>query len=124
MILSHRTAALCACVGLAACGGAATKPPPPAHTLTIDVRVDGGGSARVVSSPQGIDCTSGTCSAQFPQGTLVTLAANLSPARFVRWEAVASAGTAPEWTVSLDKDTAVTGVFVSANYVFVTSSAL
>ena len=87
------------------------------------MRVDGGGAARVVSSPTGIDCASGTCSAQFPLGSAVTLTADHGASRFVRWRGAAS-GVATDVVVSLGSDASVTAVFASANYVFVTSSAL
>ncbi len=45
--------------------------PVPNHTLSVTLSGEGSGS--VVSSPQGLNCTNGTCSAEFPQGTNVTL---------------------------------------------------
>jgi hypothetical protein len=45
-------------------------PPPGSHRLTVIVE----GKGRVVSSPSGIDCDSSTCSADFADGTAVSLA--------------------------------------------------
>jgi hypothetical protein len=48
-------------------------PPPPPPTASLSVTINGKGN--VTSSPAGIDCPT-TCSASFPQGTVVTLTAN------------------------------------------------
>ena len=50
---------------------------PTPRTLTVNV-VDEGGTGRVTSAPAGIDCGA-TCSAQFADGTTVTLTATADP---------------------------------------------
>ena len=72
-----------------ACGGDSTTPAgnvnqtqPGQHKLTAVVE----GQGRVVSTPAGIDCTSGSCSAQFPDGATVSLAATSADGwKFTGW---------------------------------------
>ncbi len=66
-------------------------PQPPAYNLSV-ARL-GGGTGTITSSPQGINCGS-ICSASFPGGTLVTLAATAGDgSSFTGW-AGACSGTA------------------------------
>lgn len=86
-------AALCAAL-LAACRAPPAAQLPPsgsadggnrgAGTFLVSVAISGAG--RVVSAPAGIDCP-GTCSAAFPAGTGVNLAAAAAaPASFAGWQ--------------------------------------
>jgi hypothetical protein len=75
-------ATLAGIVALCLVGGA-TASATTAHTLTVTK--DGSGSGSVTSSPAGIDCGS-ACSAQFDDGTQVTLtAAADSGSTFTGW---------------------------------------
>src|SRR3954468_14284104 len=63
-------------------GSTGTGQPAGTHRLTVSIE----GSGRVVSNPAGIDCTSPTCSADFPDGTSVALNATSGPdSSFARW---------------------------------------
>src|SRR3954471_14619927 len=57
-------------------GAAAPPPPPPRGQNRLTVVVQGEG--RVTSSPSGLDCDSSQCSADFTDGTTVTLTAAAS----------------------------------------------
>ncbi len=81
------------------------------HTLTVTVT--GSGSGAVTSSPPGISCTSGTCSASFPEGTLVTLTALGSGASTFGGWGVACGGTGG-CTVAMGVDMSVTATFDAA----------
>jgi PKD repeat protein len=59
---------------------------PAAATFSLSVQVSGAGSGRVVSTPAGIDCTAGTCTATYDAGTPVSLAATAdSGSGFTGW---------------------------------------
>jgi hypothetical protein len=77
------------------------------HTLTVSKA--GSGAGTVTSSPAGIDC-GGSCSAQFTQGTSVTLTgAAAANSTFAGWSG-ACTGTG-NCTLTLDQDRAVTATF-------------
>jgi IgGFc binding protein/Divergent InlB B-repeat domain/Bacterial Ig-like domain (group 1) len=80
------------------------------HTLTVTKA--GSGSGTVTSSPAGIDCGA-TCSAQFTEGTMVTLTATAAAgSTFTGWSgACTGTGTC---TVTMDQDRAVTATFALA----------
>ncbi|MES3035851.1 MAG: hypothetical protein V4813_17750 [Gemmatimonadota bacterium] len=75
--------AVVAVAAISACSGGSKGPTqvtePPASTIALSVAGSGTGSGKVVSQPAGIDCVmsagsvSGTCTARFSPGTLVTL---------------------------------------------------
>jgi M6 family metalloprotease-like protein len=58
---------------------------------TLTTALSGNGSGRVTSTPVGIDCVvtrgvgSGSCTAEFAEGTIVTLAATAGPGPFAGW---------------------------------------
>ncbi len=80
------------------------------HTLTVTKA--GTGSGTVTSSPAGIDCGA-TCSAEFTEGTMVTLTATpAAGSTFTGWSGACSGtGTC---TVTMDQDRAVTATFALA----------
>lgn len=89
-------------------GNVPPPPPPGKNRLTVVVQ----GSGRVTSSPQGIDCSSGTCSAAFDAGTSVTLTATpASGFDFSGWGNDCSGPSA--CTVTLSKDANVFASFVA-----------
>jgi hypothetical protein len=90
-------------------------------TLTISLRVDGGGTGTVTTDAAGLSCANGTCSAPIASGTTVTLTATPGSARFVRWEGACS-GSASICQLTVHADSDVRALFLGANYVFVTSS--
>jgi hypothetical protein len=55
-------------------GGDGGADGPPGAMVTLDVSVDGTGAGMIVSEPAGVSCP-GTCAADFPSGTAVTLRA-------------------------------------------------
>ncbi|WP_414654075.1 InlB B-repeat-containing protein [Hyalangium sp.] len=52
-----------------------TQSPAAPSMYTLNVTLAGNGSGAVVSTPAGINCPAGNCSASFPAGTFVTLTA-------------------------------------------------
>ncbi|MFZ8984047.1 MAG: InlB B-repeat-containing protein, partial [Steroidobacteraceae bacterium] len=79
---------------------------------TIAVTVSGPGS--VTSSPSGINCSSGTCSAKFPSGTSLTLSAAPGPdADFTGWSGASCSGTGP-CTFTVTSNQGVTASFEAA----------
>ncbi|NKI34776.1 hypothetical protein HFP89_06315 [Wenzhouxiangella sp. XN79A] len=85
---------------------------------TLDVSIQGSGS--ITSLPSGIDCP-GTCSAEFPSGTEVTLTATPSAGfAFDSWSGDCS-GDGP-CTISMDGPRAVTADFIAVNPLDVTVS--
>jgi hypothetical protein len=94
---------------------------PSCATVTVSVRLDGGGTAEVISDPPGIECTEGTCVASFRPRSVVTLTATPGTASFVRWGG-ACTGAGTSCRLTLRDSAAVEAVFLGANYVFVTST--
>jgi hypothetical protein len=85
-------------------------PPPPEgqHRLTVVVQ----GKGRVTSSPAGLDCDSATCTADFPSGTSVALAATASSGfNFDGWGAGCSG--AGGCSVRLSSDSSVYANFTA-----------
>ena len=78
-----------------------------AGQVRLSVRVVGSGSVQGA----GIRCQT-TCTADYPQGTTVTLTAQPDPgARFAGWRD-ACTGTGPQCQVNLDNNRTATAVFV------------
>lgn len=80
-------------------------------TASLSVKTTGSGSGVVESAPEGITCGP-DCTASFPRGTTVTLAA--SPAAgsvFGGWKGGFCKGKAATCTVTLTADTAVNATF-------------
>ncbi|MGN6871816.1 MAG: InlB B-repeat-containing protein, partial [Solirubrobacteraceae bacterium] len=79
------------------------------HTLTVSKA--GSGSGTVTSSPAGIDCGS-TCSAQFDDGTQVTLTvAPDTGSTFTGWSGGGCSGTQTTCTVKMGANVSVTASF-------------
>ena len=80
------------------------------RTLTVIVT---GKAGTVTSSPAGINCTAGTCTAQFDEGTAVTLtAAPAGTNRFGGWSGDCS-GTAKTCALTMSADHAATANFLA-----------
>src|SRR5438093_986344 len=78
---------------------AAIDAPNPKVPLSTTIAGTGGGS--VTSSPAGIDCSSGSCTGNFPPDTVVTLTAVANVGSvFVGWGGACS-GTTPTCEVTL-----------------------
>ena len=82
VVARHILSAAVAAAALSACSGKKSAPTgfnEPAASIALTVSGSGTGSGRVMSTPAGIACAlsagavSGTCSARFPAGTVVTL---------------------------------------------------
>jgi hypothetical protein len=97
--------------------GAPPEPVPPAPTVTVTLRFDGGGAGGTIrSEPPGIDTSvAGATSAAFPAGTEVVLRATPKSNNtvFAGWDGVcAPAGVQPACTIGLAGDTAAGARFV------------
>ncbi len=93
-------------------GQVVVAPPPVSHSLGVSLTGDGKGS--VTSKPSGLNCSGGTCTASFPQGTIVTLTpATQSGTVFEGWNGVCS-GTS-NCVVTLTSAQTVTAVFTTEN---------
>jgi hypothetical protein len=75
--LPDRNPALDNDAGAAKAAPATTSGPPP--TSTLRVTLAGSGSGSISSTPAGLACVGTTCTATFPTGTTVTLAATAAP---------------------------------------------
>ena len=83
---------------------------PFAKTLTVTVTMNGTGSGRVISSPDGIFCET-DCSEDYGNGSQVTLTAMpYSGSIFAGWSGGGCSGTGA-CTLSMDVDTSVTAIF-------------
>ena len=83
--------------------------PPPQVSLSVAVA----GNGTVTSTPSGIDCPSGACSADFDGGTSVTLTASpASGANFSQWGGACS-GTSSTCQVNLASAQSATATFVT-----------
>jgi hypothetical protein len=91
-----------------------------AHTLTVSRAGNGAGS--VSSSPSGINCGA-TCSAQYANGTMVTLTATAATgSTFTGWSGGGCSGTGT-CEVTLNADTSVTATFTLNKYTLTVSKA-
>ena len=89
----------------------ATFDPPVQHQLDVTVTLTGGATGSVTSSPGSINCTSGTCSELFNQGTVVTLTA-AAGGTFGGWGgACAGAGMNVQAMVTMSMAQACTATF-------------
>lgn len=80
------------------------------ETVNLTITMDGAGSGRVSSSPDGLFCET-DCTEDYNSGTLVTLtAAPYSESNFAGWSGGGCSGTAT-CTLSMDADTTVTAIF-------------
>jgi hypothetical protein len=86
-------------------------------TYLLSPTLNGTGGGRVTSSPAGVDCTSGTCPATFPTGTVVTLTATPdATSSFAGWAGVDSAAGSTG-TVTMSADRSVTATFTRLTFV-------
>ena len=89
---------------------AAFIPPPPPPNVNVSVSVVGDGS--VLSSPTGIDCPTGACTAEFTSGTTVTLSATPNAGQqFSGWSGDCTGATC---SVTLSTAISVTATFIAA----------
>ena len=89
---------------------AAFIPPPPPPPVNVTVSIVGSGT--VLSSPTGIDCPTGACSAEFTSGTLVTLSAIPNAGQqFSGWSGDCTGATC---SVTLSTAISVTATFIAA----------
>ena len=95
--------------------GLTVAPPPPPAEHTLSVQKGGGGTGTVTSNPAGIDCGT-ACSADYTEGTSVTLSATPGEgaAPEVSWTGCASNPTPTSCTVTMDADKTVGATFTVA----------
>jgi hypothetical protein len=87
------------------------------NAYPLSVTLGGNGSGSVTSSPAGINCGGGTCSASYNQGTVVTLTASPSTgSSFAGWSGGGCAGVGT-CTVTMTAATTVTAGFTLNLYV-------
>jgi hypothetical protein len=98
---------------LSACGNVSSSPDAPPPKTVANLTVTAAGTGTVVSSPPGITCP-GTCAADFPIGSAVTLtASSTAPISFAGWSGACAAGRR-DCELSLDADATVTATFAMA----------
>ncbi len=84
----------------------------PNSTQSLSVTVAGSGEGSVTSTPSGLSCSAGTCTASFPHGTTVTLTPNQSNgSQFEGWNGVCEGILTCSLTLSTSK--VVTATFSS-----------
>ena len=91
---------------LVACGEVVA----PSSDVTITVAMNGNGSGRITSMPEGIDCPT-NCSATFDKGTAVTLQAAPAAGAVFAGYGAACAGLEPTCSVTADADKEVSAGF-------------
>ncbi len=109
-------------VGLfTACGHVATSSPDAAEPemRTVTIAINGSGTGTISSSPAGIDC--GTdCSAEFSEGTQLTLTATPAPgSTFMGWGDGSCTGTG-DCVVTVGEDISIAPTFALAHLIVVT----
>lgn len=83
--------------------------PPVAVTHRLTVMVGGSGTGSVVSTPAGLTCAAGTCTADYAEGTSVALAASSTTGTFLGWSNDCTGAGA--CNVAMDHDRVVTALF-------------
>jgi hypothetical protein len=83
--------------------GSATGP----FTIYLSLN-DATASGEIVSTPAGIDCSSGNCSGKFPAGTKVTLEGSPASAFQIAWSGACSGSSSCSFTMDSDKQVAAT----------------
>lgn len=91
----------------------ATFTPRAPSSVTLSLQLSGTGAGHVVSTPAGLDCT-GSCSASFPAGTSVSLAA--TPGALSRFDGFGGACSGSACTVTLAADKSVSASFRQQRY--------
>src|SRR5439155_10257753 len=85
------------------------------QTYTVALSKTGTGSGTLTSTPTGLTCGT-SCSASYPSGTVLTLAATpAADSTFAGWNGGGCSGTDP-CTVTLTAATAVTATFTLQTY--------
>ncbi len=80
---------------------------------TLSVFLAGSGGGTVTSAPEGIDCTTGSCSADFPDGTPITLTATPdSDSLFAGWSGACALSGSCGFTIYSDR-----GITATFDYV-------
>lgn len=86
----------------------------PTASRSLSVSLTGDGKGSVLSSPSGLTCSGGTCTASFPQGTTVTLTPTTQSGNvFQGWNGVC--GGTSICTVSLSTSQVITATFSLEN---------
>lgn len=102
---------LCLCLGLLGCGATIDHSATPSSALQLQVQTAGTGAGTITSSPAGINCGA-SCSAQFVNGTTVTLTATPNAtSAFAGW-AGACSGTGA-CSVPITANASVTATFTA-----------
>lgn len=79
------------------------------HTYELSVTLDGKGYGSVSSTPAGVECSNGTCSADFLSGSTVTLTPVAESGNsFAGWEGACSGMSNCELTMSAVKSVIAT----------------
>ena len=87
----------------------AFKSGPGSGTFTAFLSViEATAGGEIISSPAGIDCSSGNCSGKFPAGTKVTLQGSPSSAFQIAWSGDCSGSSACSLTMDSDKEVTAT----------------
>ena len=76
-------------------------------TIYLSVN-DATASGEIISTPAGIECSSGNCSGKFPAGTKVTLEGSPASAFQIAWSGACSGGSACSFTMDSDKQVTAT----------------
>lgn len=80
----------------------------------LSVTIVGPGAGSVTSSPSGINCTSGTCTARYPNGTAVTLTASpIGSSTFGSWGGSCAGIPGNSCTLSMNGDLTVSATFAA-----------
>lgn len=81
----------------------------PGQTFKLTVMVGGSGAGTVTSTPAGLTCSTGTCTAIFAAGTQVSLASSVTTGAFVGWGK--SCSGRDQCMVTMDADREVDALF-------------
>jgi N-acetylneuraminic acid mutarotase len=82
---------------------------------SLTVSLSGAGAGSVISTPAGIDCPSGSCTASFPAGTVLTLSETPSAASLFSGWSITSCAVASACSVTLPSSQPVTASFIQAS---------
>jgi hypothetical protein len=94
------------------------------QTFALTLNTAGNGTGSVASSPSGISCGNGNtaCTANFNQGTVVTLTATAAPgSSFTAWTGASGCSSALTCSVTMSAAQSVTATFTAQNYTLIVS---